>query len=567
MSNDQRSDQDRHHRWKHGSRARGRFAAANWIAAGGTLRSSKRRGYVFRQGKALVPSFTAFAVTRLLREHFGDLIDVEFTAEMEEDLDQISRGEREWLDFIRQFYRGDKHHRGLEEAVKQAEERAEYPLIDVGVDPESGEKIRVRIGRYGPFLQLGEGGPGKTAGLPPTLAPADLTVEKAMALMRAKAEGPRLLGVDPKTGMNVYAINGRFGAYVQLGETPEKGVKEKPKRSSLTGSMTESTVTLEEALKLLELPRELGMHPESGQPIVAGLGRFGPYVKHGDDYRSLEATDDLFTVDLERALALLAAPKRSARQAAKRVIRKIEVPGRRRGAAGARRPVRPVRDRRRAQRVDPEGHGSGDALARGRARAARSAARRAAVAATRPARPRRRPRAPAQPAATWRTPFRVAGDRAQQSQGEAGQKQSRGSRDGPQARELMAVRIVGGGLAGSEAAWQAASRGVPVTLYEMRPVRPTAVHKTDRLAELVCSNSFRGDKLDNAVGLLKEEMRRLGSLVMRAAEASRVPAGAALAVDRERFADIITRRSPRIRSSRSSAKRSRRFPRRASASR
>ena len=104
----------------------------------------------------------------------------------------------------------------------------------------------------------------------------------------------------------------------------------------------------------------------------------------------------------------------------------------------------------------------------------------------------------------------------------------------------MAVRIVGGGLAGAEAAWQAASSGVPVVLYEMRPVRPTAVHKTDRLAELVCSNSFRGDKLDNAVGLLKEEMRRLGSLVMRAAEASRVPAGAALAVDRERFAEIIT---------------------------
>src|SRR5262244_2402715 len=105
----------------------------------------------------------------------------------------------------------------------------------------------------------------------------------------------------------------------------------------------------------------------------------------------------------------------------------------------------------------------------------------------------------------------------------------------------MPVTIVGGGLAGSEAAWQAASRGVQVRLFEMRPSRPTAVHKTDCLAELVCSNSFRGDKLDNAVGLLKEEMRRLGSLVMRAAEASRVPAGAALAVDRERFADTITR--------------------------
>src|SRR5881409_3340879 len=102
------------------------------------------------------------------------------------------------------------------------------------------------------------------------------------------------------------------------------------------------------------------------------------------------------------------------------------------------------------------------------------------------------------------------------------------------------IRIIGGGLAGTEAAWQAASQGVAVTLHEMRPVRPTAVHKTDRLAELVCSNSFRGDKLDNAVGLLKEEMRRLGSLVMRAAEASRGPAGAALAVDRDRFAEIIT---------------------------
>jgi DNA topoisomerase-1 len=126
--------------------------------------------------------------------------------------------------------------------------------------------------------------------------------------------------------MNVYAIHGRFGAYVQLGETPEQGVKEKPKRSSLTGTMTEATVTLDEALKLLELPRELGAHPESGQPIVAGLGRFGPYVKHGDEYRSLEADDDLFTVDLERAVALLGAPKRSRRQPAKRVIATIDVP-------------------------------------------------------------------------------------------------------------------------------------------------------------------------------------------------------------------------------------------------
>jgi DNA topoisomerase-1 len=292
-----------------------------------TIGTIERRGYVFRQGKALVPSFTAFAVTRLLRAHFGDLVDYDFTAEMEEDLDQISRGEREWLEFIGQFYRGDRHHRGLEDAARQAEEQADYPLIDVGTDPESGEPIRVRIGRFGPFVQLGEGGPGKTASLPPNVAPADLTVEKAMTLIRAKAEGPRMLGVDPATGQHVYAIHGRFGAYVQLGETPDKGSKEKPKRSSLVGGMTESSVTLEDALKLLQLPRELGMHPESGDPVVAGLGRFGPYVKHGDDFRSLENDEELFTVDLDRALQLFSEPKRSRRrQAARKVIATIARP-------------------------------------------------------------------------------------------------------------------------------------------------------------------------------------------------------------------------------------------------
>jgi DNA topoisomerase I len=293
-----------------------------------TIGTIERRGYIFRQGKALVPSFTAFAVTRLLRTHFSDLIDVAFTAEMEEDLDEISRGEREWLDFIRQFYRGDRHHRGLEDAAKQAEERADYPLIDVGNDPESGQPIRVRVGRYGPFLQLGEGGPGNTASLPPALAPADLNVDKAMTLIRAKAEGPRALGTHPATGQNVYVIHGRFGPYVQLGENPEKGSKEKPKRSSLLPPMSESTITFDEAVRLLELPRELGTHPESAQPVLAGLGRFGPYVKHGDDYRSLEASDDLFTIDLSRALELFAAPKRSGRRqaAARRVIAKIEQP-------------------------------------------------------------------------------------------------------------------------------------------------------------------------------------------------------------------------------------------------
>ena len=301
-----------------------------------TIATIQKRGYVFRQGKALVPSFTAFAVTGLLRKHFGDYVDVGFTAKLEEDLDEISNGRRDWLDFLRAFYRdGDGERRGLEGAVTAEQDQIAYPLIEVGADPDTGQPIHVRVGRYGPFLQLGDGGPGNTASLPPTLPPADLTVEKAVVVLRAKAEGPRTLGVDPVTQQNVYVINGRFGTYLQLGETPEKPAgkakkgtppPEKPKRSSLTGTMTESTVTLEDALKLLSLPRPLGAHAESGDVIVAGLGRFGPYVRHGDDYRSLEAEDDLFTIDLARALALFAAPKKAGRRqgAAKRVIRQIE---------------------------------------------------------------------------------------------------------------------------------------------------------------------------------------------------------------------------------------------------
>jgi DNA topoisomerase-1 len=279
-----------------------------------TVATIQRRGYVSRQGKALVPSFTAFAVTRLLREHFGDYVDIGFTAEMEEILDEISNGERDWLDFIQEFYRGDGKHHGLENLVEDKGQAIGYPVVDVGDDPDSGLPVRVRIGRYGPFLQMGESSEeGPRASLPDDLAPADLTLDKALALLKAKAQGPRSLGTDPGSGLPVYVMHGRFGAYVQLGETPERGSPEKPRRASLGREHTEDSITLPEALKLLSLPRELGAAAD-GEPIVANVGRFGPYVKHGSEFRSLDASDDVYTISLPRAQELLAQPKKSMRR-------------------------------------------------------------------------------------------------------------------------------------------------------------------------------------------------------------------------------------------------------------
>ena len=340
-----------------------------------TVATIQRRGYVSRQGKALVPSFTAFAVTRLLREHFSDYVDVGFTAEMEEILDQISNGEKDWLDFIREFYRGDGKHHGLEHLVEDKDQEIGYPVIHVCDDPESGFPVRVRIGRYGPFLQVGDTAQeGPRASLPEDLAPADLTCEKALALLKAKAEGPRTLGPDPETGQNVYLMLGRFGPYVQLGETPTDKKAEKPRRASLGRQFSEETITLADALQLLSLPRDLGA-ADDGETIVANVGRFGPYVKHGSEFRSLEPEDDVYTVTLERAKELLAQEKKSMRRqrtAAKELRALGPHPGQRRAGSGPRRPLRPVRhgwnnerlaaERHRARGVD---HGRRQGAARG----------------------------------------------------------------------------------------------------------------------------------------------------------------------------------------------------------
>jgi DNA topoisomerase-1 len=261
------------------------------------------RGYVERQANALVPTFTAFAVTGLLEGHFPHLVDTRFTARMEEQLDEIAEGDAEWLPYLREFFNGPK---GLDALVRTGQENID--ARDASTVRLSDLQARVRIGKFGPFVEMEEDGATVTASLPEGLAPADLTPEQVTELVRAKSSGPDVLGTDPRTGKPVLMLQGRFGPYVQLGEA-EEGSSEKPRRASLPKGMTPSQVTLAAALKLLSLPRNLGNHPESGKEITAGIGRFGPFVVCDGDFRSLLPTDDVYSVDLPRAMELLSAPK------------------------------------------------------------------------------------------------------------------------------------------------------------------------------------------------------------------------------------------------------------------
>jgi DNA topoisomerase-1 len=270
------------------------------------------RGYVFlNKSRQLVPTFTAMTVTQLLREHFAHYVDLRFTARMEEELDNIANGDLSWVEHIREFYRGTPDEPGLETLVETKQQEIERPEIVLGVDSETSQPVRVRVGKYGPYVVVGDNGNGTLADIPPDVAPADFNLESALELIRQKAEGPRRLGEDPATGLPVYVLSGRYGAYVQLGDNPAMGDRKapKPRRASLEPGMTAETITLAQALQLLRLPRELGRHPESGEPVLANNGRWGPYVQHGKEFRSLPAGESPYTVTLERALDLLAAPK------------------------------------------------------------------------------------------------------------------------------------------------------------------------------------------------------------------------------------------------------------------
>ena len=276
------------------------------------INTISQRGYVTRKGNAMVPSFTAFAVVRLLEEYFTHLVDVGFTARLEDALDAISRGERESLPYLQDFYTGTSDLPGLKDLLtSEIDPRRACTIPLPGQEQTDEAVINVRIGRYGPFLERED----QRAALPNGITPDELSLEKADDLLR-KGSQPDILGDDPATGMKIYLKTGRFGPYVQLGETGEQ-----PKMKSLLPGQLPEQITLDEALQLLSLPRMLGRDPDSGEVVNADLGRYGPYLKMGKESRSLSQPEALFTVTLEEALEILRQPK--VRRGAATVIRSL----------------------------------------------------------------------------------------------------------------------------------------------------------------------------------------------------------------------------------------------------
>jgi DNA topoisomerase-1 len=293
------------------------------------------RGYVTPRGTALVPNWIAFSVVRLLEDHFGDLVEYDFTAEMEDDLDRIADGEQNRVDWLTGFYFGSEKHKGLRTVVDNL---GEIDARDINSVKLAGG-ITLRIGKYGPYLETPDpesaDGTPRRVNVPPELAPDELTAAKARELVEAPVVGDRILGVNPENGKQIAAKDGRYGPYVtelepEVAPEPEpepvvdpatgevktpkkkpakKAAAVKPRTASLFKSMDPMTVDLETALKLLSLPRVVGLDPETGAEITTQNGRYGPYLKKGTDSRSLESEDLIFDLTLDKALEILAQPK------------------------------------------------------------------------------------------------------------------------------------------------------------------------------------------------------------------------------------------------------------------
>ena len=294
------------------------------------IQTIQDRGYVAKRGRALVPTFLAFSVTGLLEQHFSKLVDYEFTASMEEDLDKIANGEEDRLNWLTRFFYGHDDQPGLQDLA------ADLGAIDAQQinTMKMGEDIEIRVGRYGAYLQQGQGDNRKFANIPEGLAPDELTLQKAIELLAAPS-GERELGVDPSTGLQVIAKSGRFGPYItevfpeEITEDGKKPKKKKdaptPKTASLLSTMTLDTITIDDALKLLSLPRVLGTDSETGEEITVQNGRYGPYLKRGADSRTLTSEDQLFSINLDEAVEIYKQPKVRRRGVAKPPLKDLGV--------------------------------------------------------------------------------------------------------------------------------------------------------------------------------------------------------------------------------------------------
>jgi DNA topoisomerase-1 len=293
------------------------------------------RGYVTPRGQALVPNWIAFSVVRLLEDHFSELVEYDFTAEMEDDLDKIAGGEADRVDWLGQFYFGGGEHPGLREIVDNLGDIDARAVNSIRID----DGITLRVGKYGPYLEVEDGSETpRRVNVPEGLAPDELTPEKARELIEAPVVTDRVLGENPENGKTIVVKDGRYGPYVtELEPEPEaelvadaatgevleapkkksakKAAAPKPRTASLFKTMEPATVDLATALQLLDLPRTVGEDPESGEPITAQNGRYGPYLKKGTDSRSLESEDQIFTIELPAALEIFAQPKYGARKA------------------------------------------------------------------------------------------------------------------------------------------------------------------------------------------------------------------------------------------------------------
>ena len=292
-----------------------------------TIATIGDRGYVDHRGQALVPTWTAFSVVRLLEENLPELVDFDFTAAMETELDRIASGREDRVDYLSRFWRGDGQRMGLEGQVGSLEDIDAKAVNSIDL----GEGIVLRVGRYGPYLQAAGDGEPRNASVPDSLAPDELTPDRARELLAASSFDGRELGVDPETGRRVLAKAGRFGPYVtdvvregEVALTPTGRPSKrppKPRTASLLSSMSLETVTLDDALKLLSLPRTVGY--DGDEPVLANNGRYGPYLKRGKDSRSLESEAQIFTVTLQEAQELFAQPKRRRGAAQKEPLREL----------------------------------------------------------------------------------------------------------------------------------------------------------------------------------------------------------------------------------------------------